>query len=200
MSTHDATVRAVAELVGFPASCGGLLVGDGNAANVACVRAARAAKAGPDMAGRAMYVSTSVETRRWIHKAAYLVGLGSDAIRWIAVDHERRMVPSSLRSQIKADETRGIRPFLVVGTAGDARTGAVDPLPEIAEICREFDVWFHVDAASGALAAQVPGAPDTLRGMNDADSVALDPRGWLRSPVPGVCVLVNNPAALAAVV
>ena len=118
------TVRWIAELIGFPTDCGGLLVSGGNMANFVCFLAARTAKAGRDArkAGLrgapdlAVYAST--ETHTWIQKATDLFGLGTDAIRWIAVDDCQRMIPSALRRQIEEDRQRGARPFLVVGTAG----------------------------------------------------------------------------------
>jgi glutamate/tyrosine decarboxylase-like PLP-dependent enzyme len=193
------TVRWIAELVGFPSDCGGLLVSGGNMANFVCFLAARAAKAGWDVrksgfAGesRSLAVYASTETHTWLQKAADLFGLGTDAIRWIAVDGGQRMVPSALRDRIADDRSRGIRPFMVVGTAGSVSTGAVDPLPELAEICREFDLWFHVDGAYGALAALVPGAPEALRGLSEADSVAVDPHKWLYAPLEAGCVLLRH--------
>jgi glutamate/tyrosine decarboxylase-like PLP-dependent enzyme len=101
-----------------------------------------------------------------------------------------------LRQQIKADASRGDRPFLVVGTAGSVSTGAVDALPEIAEICREHDLWFHVDGAYGAFAAAVPGTPSDLRGLGEADSVAVDPHKWLYAPLEAGCALVKQPEHL----
>jgi aromatic-L-amino-acid/L-tryptophan decarboxylase len=193
------TVRWIAELVGFPTSCGGLLVSGGNMANFVCFLAGRAAKAGWDVRksgigseSRSLAVYASTETHTWLQKAADLFGLGTDAIRWIAVDDQQRMVPAILRSRIADDRSRGIHPIMVVGTAGSVSTGAVDPLPELAKICREFDLWFHVDGAYGALAAQVPGVPDALRGLSEADSVAVDPHKWLYAPLEAGCVLVRN--------
>ena len=192
-------VRWIAELIGFPASCGGLLVSGGNMANFVCFLAARAAKApwdvrkeGLSREGRPLLVYASTETHTWIQKAADLFGLGTDAIRWIATDDEQRMDPSALRRQIEQDLRLGHQPFLVVGTAGSVSTGAVDPLPEIAAICREHELWFHVDGAYGALAAQVPGSPASLRALSDADSVAVDPHKWLYAPLEAGCVLVRD--------
>lgn len=204
------TVRWIAEFIGFthlraeaPAATAGLLVSGGNMANFVCFLAARTAKAGLDVrkAGLGnlkprLVVYTSVETHTWIQKAADLFGLGTDAIRWIAVDGRQRMKMSDLRRQIEADRDRGDRPFLVVGTAGSVSTGAIDPLPEIASICREFDLWFHVDGAYGALAALIPDAPDDLRGLGEADSVAVDPHKWLYAPLEAGCVLVRRPEDL----
>ena len=197
------TLRWIAEFVGFPTWCGGLLMSGGNMANFVCFLAARTAKAGRDVrrAGldslkRRLVVYASVETHTWIEKAADLSGLGTDAIRWIAVDERRRMNTAELRRQIAVDRARNERPFLVVGTAGSVGTGTVDPLREIASICREFDLWFHVDGAYGAFAVAVPDAPDDLRALAMADSLAVDPHKWLSAPLEAGCALVRQPEHL----
>jgi glutamate/tyrosine decarboxylase-like PLP-dependent enzyme len=77
-------------------------------------------------------------------------------------------------------------------------TGAVDPLREISTVCREHDVWCHVDGAYGGFAAAVPGAPDDLRGLTMADSVAVDPHKWLYAPLEAGCALVRDPQLLRA--
>jgi aromatic-L-amino-acid/L-tryptophan decarboxylase len=89
-------------------------------------------------------------------------------------------------------------PFMVVGTAGSVSTGAVDPLPEIGACCRDHDVWFHVDGAYGGFAAAVPEAPDELRGLTVADSVAVDPHKWLYAPLEAGCALARDPETLRA--
>jgi glutamate/tyrosine decarboxylase-like PLP-dependent enzyme len=192
------TVRWIAELIGFPDDGGGLLVSGGNMANFVCFLAARAAKA-PDVrtAGQRgiaapLYVYGSTETHTWIQKAADLFGLGTDAIRWVPVDAEQRMDVAALERQIIADRESGGVPVLVVGTAGTVSTGVVDPLADIGAVCRRHDVWFHVDGAYGAMAARVPGAPDSLRALSDADSVAVDPHKWLYAPVEAGCALVRR--------
>jgi glutamate/tyrosine decarboxylase-like PLP-dependent enzyme len=197
------TVRWIAEFIGYPATCGGLLVSGGNMANFVCFLAARTARAdwdvrktGLDSQQARLLVYTSAETHTWIQKAADLFGFGTDAIRWIPVDANQRMVASGLRRQIQDDRARGHRPFLVVGTAGSVSTGAVDPLDEIAAICEEFDLWFHVDGAYGGLAAAVPEAPADLRGLARADSVAVDPHKWLYAPLEAGCALVRQPEHL----
>jgi aromatic-L-amino-acid decarboxylase len=196
-------VQWIAELIGFPSGCGGLLVSGGNMANVVCFVAARAAKAPGDVrkeglsrGRRSLLVYASAETHGWIRKAADLCGLGTDAIRWIATDAEQRMDPSALRRRIDEDLGLGHHPFLVVGTAGSVSTGAVDPLRDIAAICREHDLWFHVDGAYGALAARAPGSPAALRALGEADSVAVDPHKWLYAPLEAGCALVRDAAAL----
>jgi len=192
-------IRWIAELIGFPTTCGGLLVSGGNMANFVCLLAARASKApwdvrkeGLSREGRSLLVYASTETHGWVKKAADMFGLGTDAIRWIGTDHKQRLDTTALRCQIEQDLRLGHRPFLVVGTAGSVSTGAVDPLPEIAAICREHELWFHVDGAYGALAAQAAGSPASLRALSDADSVAVDPHKWLYAPLEAGCVLVRD--------
>src|SRR5438067_11704058 len=107
------------------------------------------------------------------------------------------MNTSALRIQIQADLAEGDLPFLVVGTAGTVSTGAVDPLPDLAAICREYGLWFHVDGAYGALAAILLNegddeVPADLRGIREADSVAVDPHKWLYAPLEAGCALVRN--------
>jgi glutamate/tyrosine decarboxylase-like PLP-dependent enzyme len=195
------TVRWIAELIGAPTDSGGLLVSGGNMANFVGFLAARAARAervrAAGLRGAApLRVYASSETHTWIQKAADLFGLGTDAICWIPADAEQRMDVAALERQIVADRNAGSVPMLVVGTAGTVSTGAVDPLVEIAAICRRHDVWFHIDGAYGALAARVPGAPPDLRALGDADSIAVDPHKWLYAPLEAGCALVRRPADL----
>jgi aromatic-L-amino-acid/L-tryptophan decarboxylase len=198
------TVRWIAALIGYSEHCGGLIVSGGNMANIVCLLAARAAMAGWDVreqgvardSGGRLRVYGSAETHTWIQKAADIAGLGTGSIRWIPTDSDLRMEVAALRRQIDADRAAGDVPCLVVGTAGSVSTGAVDPLRHIADVCRERNVWFHVDGAYGGFAAAVPDAPDELRGLTMADSVAVDPHKWLYAPLEAGCALVRDPELL----
>jgi len=198
------SVRWLAELIGYPSDCGGLMVSGGNMANFIGLLVARRVHAPWDLrhagmlasAGRRLRMYTSRETHTWIEKAADLFGFGTDSVRWIASDSQYRMDTDALRKQIQADRAQGDLPFLVVGTAGTVSTGAIDPLPELAAICREEGLWFHVDGAYGAAAAMVPDAPRSLQGLREADSVAIDPHKWLYMPLDAGCVLVRDATAL----
>src|SRR5207253_4213161 len=126
-------------------------------ANMVCLIAARAAGAPWDVreagvgAGPAPLVAyASKETHTWIQKACDICGLGTAAIRWIDTDAEMRMDVAALRRAIDADVMAGRHPFLVVGTAGSVSSGAIDPLADIAALCRQRNIWFHVDGAYGA--------------------------------------------------
>jgi aromatic-L-amino-acid/L-tryptophan decarboxylase len=196
------TVRWIAELIGYPPHCGGLLVSGGNMANFVPFLVARRVRADWPVnaaglrAGRALRVYGSAETHTWIHKAADLFGLGTHSIRWIPVDADLRLDTARLRLEIERDLAAGDLPFLVVGQAGSVSTGAVDPLREIAAICREYGLWFHVDGAYGAPAAALPDASDDLRALCEADSVAVDPHKWLYAPLEAGCALVRDPRLL----
>jgi aromatic-L-amino-acid/L-tryptophan decarboxylase len=199
------TVRWIAELMGYPADCGGLLVSGGNMANIVAFLAARNAKCGWTVrergmgsAPRRLRIYCSAETHTWIQKAADMGGLGTDAVRWIATGGDLRMDMGALVRQIDADTAAGDQPFMVVGTAGSVSTGAIDPLPEIAALCRQRDLWFHADGAYGGFAVAVPDAPAELRGLREADSVAVDPHKWLYAPLEAGCVLVRNREHLRA--
>src|SRR5271170_6696455 len=137
------TIRWIAEMLDYPKDCAGLFVSGGNMANLVCFLAARQANAGWDvrvkgMDGTRLRVYCSKETHTWIQKAADTVGMGTDAIRWIPVDDEMRVNLTALKEQILKDSEAGDRPALVVGNAGSVSTGAIDPLPEMAALCREF--------------------------------------------------------------
>jgi aromatic-L-amino-acid decarboxylase len=194
------TIRWIADLIGYPRTCGGLLVSGGNMANFVCFLAARKSKVpwdlkdeGLSVADRRLVVYASKETHTWIDKAAELFGLGAKSVRWIATNANQQMDMDALEKQIMADRTENLLPFLVVGTAGTVSTGAVDPLPEIAAICRKYDLWFHVDGAYGAPAVILPDASTELVGLREADSIALDPHKWLYSPLEAGCALVRDP-------
>jgi glutamate/tyrosine decarboxylase-like PLP-dependent enzyme len=198
------TVRWIAELIGYPTDCGGLLVSGGNMANFVCFLAARTAGAPWDVRADgvndgsrpALRCYASAETHTWIQKAADLTGIGTAGIRWIPTDDRLRMNVALLAERLAADKAAGDRPFIVVGTAGSVSTGVVDPLVEIGELCREQGVWFHVDGAYGGFAAAVPGASSDLQALANADSVAVDPHKWLYAPLEAGCALVRDAEAL----
>jgi glutamate/tyrosine decarboxylase-like PLP-dependent enzyme len=103
------------------------------------------------------------------------------------------MQVDALTQQIDQDLAADDVPFMVVGTAGTVSTGAVDPLPDLADICQARGLWFHVDGAYGGFAAASAEAPADLRALARADSVAVDPHKWLYAPLEAGCALVRNP-------
>ena len=198
------TIRWIADFIGYPTDCGGIMVSGGNMANLIGFYAARKAKTSWEIRETGLYaqnkplaVYASDATHTWIQKAADLSGIGTDNIRWIASDNRQRMKIGELEKQIVADRKDGRLPFLAVGTAGTVSTGTVDPLAGIAAICKSHDLWFHVDGAYGAPAAALPDASEDLRGLALADSIALDPHKWLYAPLEAGCTLVRSPKHLS---
>ena len=201
---ENETIRWLSEFMGLPGAWDGVIVSGGNMANMVGFTAARTAKAGWDIRAngltaddaKRLVLYTSKETHTWVNKAADIGGLGTSAVRWIATDHELRMRVDLLEQAIVADLAAGLTPFMVIGTAGTVGTGATDPLPAIAEVCKKYDLWFHVDGAYGAPAVALEDATEDLKGLRLADSIAIDPHKWLYSPLEAGCILTKHPSAL----
>jgi aromatic-L-amino-acid/L-tryptophan decarboxylase len=196
------TIQWLGELIGYPAG-GGIMVSGGNEANFIGFLAARKAKLNWDIRKLGLQPSqgkwrlyASVETHTWINKAADLFGLGLDSIRWIPIDEDQKMNVSLLEQTIMGDKKDGLIPFLVVGAAGSVGTGTIDPLSEIAAVCKKHDCWFHIDGAYGGFAAALPELKEQFRGFELADSIAIDPHKWLYSPLEAGCTLVKDANSL----
>ena len=200
-----AVVRWLAELVGYPhAPGGGLLTSGGSAATIVCLAGARhraVVRAGHDLrrdglggAPRlACYVPS--EAHSCVRRAIELLGLGSESIRPVPL-FGGRLEPEALRAAIAADRAADWVPALVVGSAGTVNTGAIDPLQALADVAAAEDLWFHVDGAYGAFGVLDPSIAARYRGMERADSLALDPHKWLGVPVDAGCALVRRAADL----
>ena len=194
-------IRWMAELLGFPPESSGLLVSGGTVANLLGLAVARNARAGFDLRAEGLQrpntprllVYGSSETHSWSKKACELLGLGDSALRRIPVDDEYRVDVAALRAAIANDRAAGHRPICVIGNAGTVNTGATDDLQALASICREEDLWFHVDGAFGAFAAMVPSLRATVAGMEQADSIAVDLHKWGYLPFEVGLALVRHP-------
>jgi len=192
------SVRWIAELIGYSPQAGGLLVSGGNVANMVCLIAAIRAQAGWNVRcqgvsdSRRLRVYASSEVHTWLQKGADISGIGTDSFCPIKVDHSGAMRLDALAHAIADDRAKGLHPAVVVGTAGSVSTGAIDPLAEIAALCRVESLWFHIDGAYGAPAAMLRDAPAELRAIGLADSVAVDPHKWLYAPLEAGCALVRK--------
>jgi aromatic-L-amino-acid decarboxylase len=182
------------EWVGYPEEAAGVLVSGGSASNLTALACAREALIGPMDEHAVLYMSD--QTHSSLARAARALGFRPDQVRIIPTDERARVRPDALRSAITADRAGGRRPLIVVANAGTTAAGAVDPLPELAEICREHGVWFHIDGAYGAFACLSERGRAALAGMELADSITLDPHKWLYQPIELGALLVRDGSAL----
>jgi len=199
------TIDWIKQIVGFDADAGGLFVSGGSMANLAALAAARRAKAPEELLNKgaqslpqAMRVYASTETHHSVAKAAALLGLGRDNVRTVGVDERFKIRIGDLVAKITEDLEAGHLPFCIVGNAGTVNTGACDPLREVIEVARRFNLWMHVDASYGGFAALAHSVRDRFDAMHEADSVALDPHKWLYLPVDCGCVLYRDAEAARA--
>jgi aromatic-L-amino-acid/L-tryptophan decarboxylase len=199
-----ALIRWFADQFGLPDSAGGFLVSGGAMANFVALKAARDAKARWDVRnsgirwGPALAFYASEEAHVVIDRAADMLGMGMEGVRKIPVDRDRRMRVDVLRERIEHDRDSGVQPVAVAGTAGTVATGSVDPLQDIAEVCADEGLWFHVDGAYGGPAILTEDLRPLFTGIERADSIAFDPHKWLYTPHSGGCVLVRDSNHLGA--
>jgi glutamate/tyrosine decarboxylase-like PLP-dependent enzyme len=193
-------IRWAAEMLGFPTNASGLIVSGTSIAYFVAVLTARTAAAGADVrehgTGPTRLVAYASEAAHMcVSRALDMTGIGSAALRTIPCDEAGRIETSRLPALVAADRSAGLRPFLVVGTAGTVDAGAVDDLVEIAACCRDAGLWFHVDAAFGALAMLSPRLAPLLAGIERADSVAFDFHKWGQVPYDAGCIVVRDAQA-----
>ena len=184
------TVDWLRQLCGLPESAGGLFVSGGSMANLTCLAVARQVRLGERMSGAVVYFSD--QTHSSVERALRVLGFASDQLRRLPSDDAFRLDLEGLRRAGVADRAAGRSPFCVVANAGTTNTGAVDPLADLAGLCREEDLWLHVDGAYGAAAALVPEGRRLLEGLERADSLSLDPHKWLFQPFEIGCALVRE--------
>ena len=185
----------------FPDTAGGLIVSGTSMANLIGVLIARTAKLG--IASRqtgilktaqSLTAYCSANTHISLSQALEIAGIGSQALRIIPVNADYQLDSDALSASITADKAAGLNPFLLVGTAGSADVGAIDPLPRLAAIAQQEQLWFHVDGAFGALAILASDQSHRLAGIECADSIALDFHKWAQVPYDAGVILVRNQA------
>ena len=187
-------VRWIGEMVGLPSTARGILTSGGSLANLTALVTARRDRLPEQFQSGTLYVSD--QTHHSVAKAALLAGFPAAAVRRVPSDSSRRLRLDALEPMLAADRAAGRQPFLVVGNAGTTNTGAVDPLPELAELARREGLWFHVDAAYGGFFVLTERGRRTLAGIERADSVVLDPHKSLFLPYGTGALLVRDGDAL----
>lgn len=180
----------------FPSNTRGLFTTGGSMANFSGIVCGRERVLGADIRRGVLY--TSGQVHHSVMKSARLAGVMPDRIRAVAVDSSFRMRVDALEEAVRADLAAGLKPFLVVSSAGTTNTGAVDPLRDITRVCRSYGLWHHVDGAYGASFHMVPELRPLLDGLPEVDSVTLDPHKGLFLPYGTGALLVADGSALKA--
>lgn len=200
---EQAVLRWFADLFGLGDQAGGILTSGGSVANLVGLTAARdhafgseARRTGLQGGGQRLVLYTSDEVHSSVDKAVSILGLGTDNIRRVPTDDAFRIDLSALSRMMEADRAAGHRPFCVVASAGTVTTGAIDPIEDVARLCREHGAWLHVDGAYGALAALSERFFEPMSAIRHADSVSLDPHKFLFASFEAGCVLVRDRATL----
>jgi glutamate/tyrosine decarboxylase-like PLP-dependent enzyme len=179
---------------GFPETAAGLFVSGGSAANLTALHAARATKLGDRIDNATIYFSD--QSHYSIERALRVIGFAREQFRKIPSDDSYRLPMDPLREAIRADREAGLRPFCVVANAGTTNTGAVDPLPDLADLCAKEGLWLHADGAYGASSVICERGRKKLAGLERVDSLSLDPHKWLFQPFECGCVLMRDAAQM----
>jgi aromatic-L-amino-acid/L-tryptophan decarboxylase len=203
---ENEVMRWLAEIAGFPATAEGILVSGGSMANFTALATARRAVTPGNvredgLAGEGrprLVVYASDQVHHCVDKAVDLLGIGTRNLRKIPTDEKFRIRTELLEAAIAEDRRAGLSPAIVVGNAGTVNTGAIDPLEQIAEICRRESLWFHADGAYGAMARLSLELAPLFAGLERADSIAADPHKWLYVPYEAGATIVREPGRLAA--
>src|SRR5438309_764674 len=183
-------IRWLCELFGLPPDSGGILTSGGSMANFSAIVTARHALLGEDFQGGALYHSD--QTHASVAKAAVLAGFPRASVRSVPTSPDLALDVEQLREMVQKDRADGLRPFLVVASAGTTNTGRVDPLADVGAVAREEGLWLHVDGAYGGFFQLTGRGRALFRGIDGADSITLDPHKGMFLPYGTGCLLVRD--------
>lgn len=182
----------IGELIGYKKGFGGNLASGGSMANLIAISTARIAMniKSKNIENCTIYLTT--QTHHCVTKSLKIVGLEEVQLRYIKLDENYRMSPKNLEAQIEKDKKMGLKPFLVVASAGSTDVGAIDPIDEIADIAEKHNIWYHVDAAYGGFFLLCDETKSKFKGINRADSVVMDPHKGMFLPYGVGVVMVKD--------
>ena len=193
------SIEWISKFIGYyNKKSGGVFVSGGSVANLMNIAIIRKIQGHNTIKKEGIYGSkkmriyVSEESHSSIDKAMDILGLGTDNLIKIKVDGKFRMQTKLLTERIKDDIKKNFLPVGVIGTAGTTNTGSIDPLNEISKICKKFNLWFMVDAAYGGPAASLSSYKKNFSGLDQADSILINPHKWLFVPFEVACVIVKN--------
>ncbi|AZJ31780.1 pyridoxal phosphate-dependent decarboxylase family protein [Tenacibaculum mesophilum] len=190
------TMNWLLKMYNFPVEKGGgIFTSGGSMANLTALATARRLKCGDDFSKAVIYLSDQAHSSNI--KAIRVLGFKKEQIRILPTDLEFRISINKLKNAIAKDRLEGLQPFCYIASAGTTNTGTVDPLNEIADICEEEDLWFHIDGAYGGAAILAEKGAKALRGIERADSLTVDPHKWFYQPYEIGCLLVKDASWLS---
>ena len=185
-------IRWMCQMIGYPEGSLGNLASGGSIANLVAITTARDFKGirSKDVEKAVIYLSHQVH--HCVQKALRIAGLAEAQIRYVPMDSHYRMEATALHQLVKEDLQNGLKPFLVVASAGTTDTGAIDPLDAIADTAQAFDLWYHIDAAYGGFFMLVEALQSKFKGIERSDSLAIDPHKGLFLPYGIGAILLKN--------
>ena len=185
------TLGWLLDMFGLPVKRGGgIFTSGGSMANLTALVTARNIKCGEDFSKAVIYLSDQAHSSNI--KAIRVIGFRKEQIRVIPTDMEFKLGINKLKNAINKDRLEGLQPFCLIASAGTTNTGTVDPLPELAAICKKEGLWFHIDGAYGGAAILGKNGKKLLKGIDRADSLTVDPHKWFFQPYEMGCLLVRN--------
>ena len=185
------TINWLLEMFDFPIKKGGgIFTSGGSMANLTALTIARRIKCGDDFSKSIIYMSDQAHSSNI--KAIRVLGFSKNQIRIIPTDSEFKISLNKLKNAIAKDRLEGYHPFCFIASAGTTNTGTVDPLKKIAVICEKENLWFHIDAAYGGASILADKGHETLKGIEKADSLTVDPHKWFFQPYEMGCLLVKK--------
>lgn len=189
---ENALIEWTAKLVGYKDGFGGNITSGGSIANLVAVTTARDARQLKARDFHRAVVYTTKQVHHCIDKALIIAGLRECIIRYIDTDEQWRMDTAKLQQQVVVDISSGLIPFMIVANAGSTDVGAIDPINEIQTIAAKHEIWLHVDAAYGGYFLLLDEYKNKMKGIEQADSVVLDPHKGLFLPYGTGIVLVKE--------
>jgi len=174
----------------FPAAARGVFTSGGSVANLIALACAREKILGEAFSDGVLYASD--QAHHSLPKAARFLGFPRARFRMLPSDAQLRLAPATVAAAIAEDRARGLRPAVVIASAGTVHSGAVDPMVELSELARREKLWFHVDGAYGGFFAMTPEGRARLAGIERADSLTVDPHKGLFLPYGTGCLLVRD--------
>lgn len=190
-------IQWISEFVGLPAFNTGILTSGGSMSNLMGIHFALASRfPGREMGGlygeKPFTIYCSNQTHSSVDRAMVFLGLGRDHLRKIEVNEHYEIEVPKVREVIQRDIEGGFQPLMLIGNAGTTNTGSIDDLEALAEVAKEFDLWYHVDGAYGLPAKRLPELREIFNGIEHADSVTINPHKWMYVTFEASCVLLKE--------